>query len=193
MGKRRRKRGVLSPVFGETVVPHGYQYCDLCHVTLKCFVLILLETVLKRRLFDENTQISEVGLGCWQLGGLCWGDLDEERAFEIMQVSVDQGVTFFDTADVYGAGRSETLIGAFLKKCPHDIFVATKLGRFAQPGWPYNFSKESMTRHTEASLSRLGVEALDLTQLHCIPTRVMQQGEAFIKARWPDVQTKRQN
>jgi aryl-alcohol dehydrogenase-like predicted oxidoreductase len=138
-----------------------------------------LETVLKQRLFDENTQISEVGLGCWQLGGLCWGDLDEERAFEIMQASVDQGVTFFDTADVYGEGRSETLIGSFLKKHPHDIFVATKLGRFAQPGWPYNFSRKTMTQHTEASLARLGVEALDLTQLHCIPTKVMQQGEVF--------------
>jgi aryl-alcohol dehydrogenase-like predicted oxidoreductase len=134
---------------------------------------------LKQRIFNENTQISELGLGCWQLGGLCWGDLDEERAFEIMQASVGQGVTFFDTADVYGEGRSETLIGRFLKKCSHDIFVATKLGRFAQPGWPYNFSRETMTRHTEASLSRLGVEALDLTQLHCIPTRVMKRGEVF--------------
>lgn len=134
---------------------------------------------MKKREFSRNVQISELGLGCWQLGGLCWGDLDEEQAFDIMQASVDQGVSFFDTADVYGEGRSETLIGRFLKKHSHDIFVATKLGRFAQPGWPYNFSKQTMTRHTEASLSRLGVEALDLTQLHCIPTRVMQRGEVF--------------
>ncbi|MDE0838777.1 MAG: aldo/keto reductase, partial [Kiritimatiellae bacterium] len=59
--------------------------------------------------------VSEVGLGCWQLGGDCWGDLNEGKAQEILQASIDSGVTFLDTADVYGAGQSETFIGTFLK------------------------------------------------------------------------------
>jgi len=96
-----------------------------------------------------------------------------------MRVSVDGGVDFFDTADVYGEGRSETLIGKFLEECSEDIFVATKIGRFPRPGWPDNFSKETLTQHTEGSLGRLGVDALDLVQLHCIPTEVMQQGDVF--------------
>jgi aryl-alcohol dehydrogenase-like predicted oxidoreductase len=98
---------------------------------------------------------------------------------DILRAAVDEGTNFFDTADVYGAGRSETIIGKFLKECPEEIFVATKQGRFSDPGWPGNFTPEAMERHTEASLRRLGVNALDLTQLHCIPTEVMKQGEVF--------------
>ena len=135
---------------------------------------------MKKRAFgNSGAQVSEVGLGCWQLGGLCWGDLDDSRAAQILQASADNGVTFFDTSDVYGEGRSETLIGEFLKTCSEEVFVATKIGRFPQPGWPENFTKEGMTAHTDASLQRLGVEALDLTQLHCIPTEVMENGEVF--------------
>lgn len=132
-----------------------------------------------RMLGKSQVMVSEVGLGCWQLGGLCWGDVDEKKAFDIMSTAVDNGVTFFDTADVYGTGRSEMLIGGFLKQYSEDIFVATKLGRFPEPGWPDNFSAKSMNTHTEASLKRLGVEALDLTQLHCIPTDVIAEGEVF--------------
>jgi aryl-alcohol dehydrogenase-like predicted oxidoreductase len=135
-----------------------------------------------------RTRVSEIGLGCWQLGGSDWGDVPDEQALDTLRAAADAGVTFFDTADVYGLGRSETLIGRFLaeRKAAHakgHLFVATKLGRFPEPGWPENFSLTALRAHTEASLSRLGVEALDLTQLHCIPTEVMKRGEVFESLR----------
>lgn len=75
--------------------------------------------------------VSEIGLGCWQLGGSQWGDVSEGTAQDILGTAVDAGVNFFDTADVYGAGRSESLIGQFLSQRAdgHKVFVATKLGR----------------------------------------------------------------
>ena len=136
---------------------------------------------MKTRIFDDtNRPISEVGLGCWQLGGSDWGDLDDEAAFGILRAAVDAGVTFFDTADVYGGGRSEALIGQFLKE--HElrgkVFVATKLGRGPEL-YPDKYTEAAMRAATEASLDRLGVEALDLTQLHCVPTEILRQREIF--------------
>lgn len=135
---------------------------------------------MKQREFGRSGfKVSEIGLGTWQLGGADWGEIDEQTALSTLQAAVETGVNFLDTADVYGLGRSETLIGKFLKDCPERIFVATKLGRFPQPGWPGNFTFESLRAHTEASLRRLGVEALDQQQLHCVPTEVLRQGEVF--------------
>ena len=135
---------------------------------------------MKKRIFGNTSiPVSEVGLGTWQLGGLCWGDMNKDSAFDILSNAVDQGVNFLDTADVYGQGRSEQLIGDFVKTCSEDIFVATKIGRFPTPGGMDNFSMKSFTKHTEASLNRLGVEALDLTQLHCIPTELLRNGQVF--------------
>lgn len=122
--------------------------------------------------------VSEVGLGCWQIGGN-WGDVSEETALATLRAAVEAGTTLLDTADVYGMGRSETLIGRFLKETRAPLFVATKLGRFSPPGWPENFTRATIRAHTEASLKRLGVEALDLTQLHCIPFEVLKRGEVF--------------
>ncbi len=135
---------------------------------------------MKQREFGRSGfKVSEIGLGTWQLGGADWGEIDEPTALSTLQAASETGVNFLDTADVYGLGRSETLIGKFLKGCPDRIFVATKLGRFPQPGWPGNFTFESLRAHTEASLRRLGVEALDLQQLHCVPPEVLKQGEVF--------------
>jgi len=120
--------------------------------------------------------VSEVGLGCWQLGGTDWGDVSEEDALAILRASADQGVTFFDTADVYGGGRSEELIGTFLRQTTETFFVATKLGR---RGDPAKVTRTDVRAYTEASLRRLGVEALDLTQLHCISQKLLEQGEVF--------------
>ena len=136
---------------------------------------------MKRRRFADTT-VSEVGLGCWQLGG-DWGKVSDEEATEILRAAFEAGVRFFDTADVYGAGRSETALGRFLTDCPERVFVATKLGRFSPPGWPDNFTWEAMRTHTEASLKRLGVEALDLTQLHCIPIERLREGKVFDRLR----------
>ncbi len=122
--------------------------------------------------------VSEVGLGTWQIGG-SWGEVSEDDSLAILREAASSGVTFFDTADVYGDGRSESLIGRFLQEDKsRSVFVATKLGRSA-PGWPQNFEPATMRAHTEASLKRLGVESLDLTQLHCVPTQVLEQGDVF--------------
>jgi aryl-alcohol dehydrogenase-like predicted oxidoreductase len=120
----------------------------------------------------------EVGLGTWQLGA-DWGDVPDDVALATLRSAHEAGTNFFDTADVYGAGRSEQLIGRFLRETPARIFVATKLGRFSDPGWPDNFTRAAVHQHTEASLRRLGVAALDLTQLHCVPPDVLRQGELF--------------
>ena len=134
---------------------------------------------MQQRTFGSTQrEVSEVGLGTWQLGSE-WGQVDDATAQEVLAAAVDNGVTFFDTADVYGLGKSEERIGRFLKGTSQDIFVATKLGRFPEPGWPENFSLDSFRQHVEASLRRLGVEALDLTQTHCLPPDRMQQGDMF--------------
>ncbi len=134
---------------------------------------------METRIFHQLGQtVSEVGLGTWQLGA-DWGRVEEHTALEILRAAVESGTTLFDTADVYGAGRSETLIGRFLRESKSRIFVATKFGRFSSPGWPANFERAAVRQHAEASLRRLGVEALDLTQLHCLPPAVMAKGEIF--------------
>ena len=134
---------------------------------------------MKTRSFgNTGRSVGEVGLGTWQIGGN-WGDVTDEVALETLRAAVDAGTTLFDTADVYGSGRSETLIGKFLKETKAPVYVATKLGRFDPPGWPANFTRAAIRTHTEASLKRLGVETLELTQLHCIPLAALQQGEVF--------------
>jgi len=136
---------------------------------------------MKKRSFGKTgVEISEVGLGCWQLGGADWGEVSEELASEILNAAADAGVTFFDSADVYGNGRSEELIGKFLKtrgglEAP---FVATKLGRGGDL-YPDKYTEAGIRAATEASLRRLDVEALDLTQLHCVPEEVLRQGDVF--------------
>jgi len=134
---------------------------------------------MKLRTFGRIGQkLSEIGLGTWQLGS-SWGDVPEAVALETLRAAADTGVNFFDTADVYGDGRSERLIGRFLKESGLPIFVATKIGRSSQPGWPENFTRAAVRQHTEASLQRLGGDALDLIQLHCIPMTVLKGGEIF--------------
>jgi aryl-alcohol dehydrogenase-like predicted oxidoreductase len=134
---------------------------------------------MKTRIFGHTGRaVGEVGLGTWQLGA-GWGNVSEEDAMATLRTAYEAGTTFFDTADVYGMGRAEKFIGKFLKETKAPVYVATKLGRFSPPGWPANFTREGVRQHTEASLARLGVEALDLTQLHCIPPEVLKQGEIF--------------
>lgn len=134
---------------------------------------------MKTRLFGgTGRKVGEVGLGTWQLGAN-WGKVTDEVAMATLRAAYEAGTTLFDTADVYGMGRSETFIGRFLKETKAEVYVATKLGRFSPPGWPENFSAAGIRQHTEASLKRLGVEALDLTQLHCIPFDVLKRGEVF--------------
>ena len=130
------------------------------------------------RAFAKNgSSVSEIGLGCWQLGGN-WGHVDDETALSILSTSYDAGVTFFDTADVYGEGRSERIIGRFLKSIDGDApFVATKVGR--GDVYPDAYTKTAIRSRIEDSLKRLDVEALDLVQTHCVPPEVMRSGEVY--------------
>ncbi len=131
------------------------------------------------RVFGKTGRsVGEVGLGTWQLGAN-WGQVTDAEALATLRAAWDAGSTFFDTADVYGMGRSESLIGQFRRETKANPYIATKLGRFSPPGWPENFSRAGIRQHTEASLRRLGVDTLDLTQLHCIPFEVLRRGEVF--------------
>lgn len=120
-------------------------------------------------------------MGTWQLGSADWGNIDKEKAFEILQTYIDAGGNFIDTADVYGMGLSEKIIGEFLKTTDKKIFVATKLGRrHDKPnGWPQNFTYGFIRRHVESSLNNLNVDQIFLEQFHCIPTEELRKGEVF--------------
>ena len=121
--------------------------------------------------------VSVVGLGCWQLGA-DWGEVGEDQAFAVLQAAADGGVTFFDTADVYGDGRSERLVGQFVKERP-NIMVATKMGRRASPHVAEAFTLDNFRAWTDRSRSNLGVETLDLVQLHCPPSSVYSDDRVF--------------
>lgn len=134
---------------------------------------------LPQRLFGASgRKVGAVGLGCWQLGAE-WGPVSDADAQAVLQTAHDVGVTFFDTADVYGRGRSEQRIASFLQRSGAQPFVATKVGRFPDPGFPGNFEHATMRRHVLASRERLGVPVLDLVQLHCLPPDQLQRGEVF--------------
>jgi len=133
----------------------------------------------------RGTNISEVGLGTWQLGSADWGAVNEDEAFSILNSFVEAGGNFIDTADVYGMGISEQVIGRFLKTTEKEIFVATKLGRRSDDGfgWPQNFSYDGMRKQIESSLKNLDLSQLFAEQLHCIPTEELRKGDVFTHFR----------
>ncbi|MFG2176649.1 aldo/keto reductase [Streptomyces niveus] len=132
----------------------------------------------KRVLGRTGREASVVGLGTWQLGA-DWGDVVEADAFAVLDAALESGVTFFDTADVYGDGRSEQLIGRFLKNRPDaGVFVATKMGRRAEQR-PENYSLDNFRAWTDRSRANLGVDTLDLVQLHCPPSGVYSSDAVF--------------
>src|SRR3984885_14005985 len=133
----------------------------------------------------KGTPVAEVGLGTWQLGSADWGNVNEQDAFAILKAYTDAGGNFIDTADVYGMGVSETVIGKFLKTTDKEVFVATKLGRRGDTpnGWPQNFTYDVMKQNVEDSLKHLDIPQLFLEQLHCIPTEEMQSGKVFDNLR----------
>ncbi len=139
---------------------------------------------MKYRKF-RGTDVSEVGLGTWQLGNADWGKVEEEQAMAILETFTTGGGNFIDTADVYGMGISEQMIGRYLKESGKTLYVATKLGRRGdgQNGWPQNFSYDSMRRHVENSLTNLQQPALFLEQLHCLPTEALREGRVFSHLR----------
>src|SRR5690554_1830348 len=133
----------------------------------------------QRILGRTQRPVSVVGLGCWQLGA-DWGDVAEDDALTILRTAVDAGVTFLDTADVYGDGRSERLVGQLLAERPDaGLTVATKMGRRADPHVAEAYSPDAFRAWNDRSRENLGVETLDLVQLHCPPTEVYSTDAVF--------------
>jgi aryl-alcohol dehydrogenase-like predicted oxidoreductase len=122
--------------------------------------------------------VGVIGLGAWQLGA-DWGSVSEQDALGTLDTAVESGVTFLDTADAYGDGRSEQVIGRFLAGRPgHGITVATKMGRRV-PQEPSAYTLDNFRAWTDRSRTNLGVETLDLVQLHCPPTPVYSTDAVF--------------
>jgi aryl-alcohol dehydrogenase-like predicted oxidoreductase len=124
-------------------------------------------------------QVSAVGLGCWQLGA-DWGAIDEADGERIVAAALDEGITFLDTADVYGDGRSERIVGRAIASWsgPAPI-VATKMGRRAQPHVPESYTAQAFRAWLDRSRSNLGVDTIDLVQLHTPPTPVFHDDRVF--------------
>ncbi|MFK3984174.1 aldo/keto reductase [Micromonospora sp. NPDC050397] len=134
---------------------------------------------MEKRSFPRlGREVGVVGLGAWQLGA-DWGTVGEDEALEILATAVDGGVTFLDTADVYGDGRSEQLIGRFLQQRPNaGLTVATKMGRRV-PQTPEAYTLDNFRAWTDRSRANLGVDRLDLVQLHCPPTPVFSTDAVY--------------
>lgn len=132
-----------------------------------------------RTLGRTGRDVGVVGLGCWQLGA-DWGEVAEDDALAVLAAAADAGVTFFDTADVYGDGRSESLIGRFLRERPGSgITVATKMGRRADPHVADAYTLDAFRAWTDRSRANLGVDTLDLVQLHCPPRPVLDRDATY--------------
>jgi aryl-alcohol dehydrogenase-like predicted oxidoreductase len=132
-----------------------------------------------RTLGRTGRPVSVVGLGCWQLGA-DWGAVGEDDAMATLHAAADAGVTFFDTADVYGDGRSEQLVGRLLRERADDrLVVATKMGRRADPHVAEAFTGANLRAWNDRSRRDLGVDVLDLVQLHCPPSAVYRDDRVF--------------
>ena len=130
-----------------------------------------------RTLGRSAMPVSEIGLGCWQLGG-DFGPIQETSACNIIEAAVEQGITFFDTADVYGGGRSEQYVGQVLKDAPSNIKIATKYGR-RENTYPDGYSLDDLRDSVRYSQDRLQRDCIDLLQLHCVPKPLLERGEIF--------------
>jgi aryl-alcohol dehydrogenase-like predicted oxidoreductase len=132
----------------------------------------------ERILGRSGRSVSVIGLGTWQLGA-DWGDVDEATAVAVLDAAAQAGVTLFDTADVYGDGRSEQLIGAWRRDNPdHPVTIATKIGRRV-PQKPENYTLDNFRTWTDRSRRNLGVDILDLVQLHSPPSTVYKSDAVF--------------
>jgi aryl-alcohol dehydrogenase-like predicted oxidoreductase len=132
----------------------------------------------RRPLGRTGAEVSVVGLGTWQLGG-DWGDVDDDTAADVLGTALDLGVTLLDTADVYGDGRSEERIRKVLGPRVERPFVATKVGRRADPFEAAQYTRDNLRAWVDRSRRNLGVDTLDLVQLHCPPTAVYSDQRVY--------------
>ncbi len=136
----------------------------------------------QRLLGNTGIEVSVIGVGTWQLGP-DWGDVSSQEAHALLGASMDEGVTFIDTADVYGDGRSESLVGSFVNSYEAKRpFVATKMGRRAAQ-LPENYNAQAFRQWNDRSRANLGVNTLDLVQLHCPPTATLEDPRTWDELR----------
>lgn len=131
-----------------------------------------------RELGRTGWKISTISFGAWAIGGT-WGNVKDEESLAALHRALDLGVNFFDTADVYGDGRSEMLLARLRRERSEPFYVATKAGRRLDPHLASGYTRENLTSFVERSLRNLEVETLDLLQLHCPPTDVFYMPEVF--------------
>lgn len=131
-----------------------------------------------RTLGSTGHEVSEIGFGAWAIGGT-WGTVDDEESMRALHAALDAGIDFFDTADVYGDGRSERLIARLRREREEPFTVATKAGRRLDPHVADGYTKASIEGFVDRSLENLEVDALELVQLHCPPTDVYYRPEFF--------------
>ncbi len=131
-----------------------------------------------RNLGRTGWKVSEISFGAWAIGGT-WGAVNDQESIAALHRAIDLGVNFIDTADVYGDGHSERLVGKVVRERPEKIIVGTKAGRRLSPHTADGYNKRNLTGFIERSLRNLGVERLDLLQLHCPPTEVYYRPEVF--------------
>jgi len=131
-----------------------------------------------RKFADLDWNVSEVGLGCWAIGSE-WGEVLETDARDVLKTSLDKGINFFDTADVYGDGRSEKFVGELIKSTSEKIYVATKSGRRLDPHTAQGYNIKNIEGFIDRSLINLGVDCIDLLQLHCPPSEICPKKETY--------------
>ncbi len=131
-----------------------------------------------RELGKTGYKVSEVSFGSWAIGGT-WGEVHDETSLKALETAIDQGINFFDTADVYGDGRSERLLGQLAASKKDKLYIATKAGRRLDPHIASGYTINNIRGFVERSLKNLQTDRIDLLQLHCPPTEVYAQAELF--------------
>ena len=131
-----------------------------------------------RELGRTGWKVSTISFGAWAIGG-SWGPVEDAESLRALQKAVDLGVNFFDTADVYGDGRSERLLAQLKRGREEEIIIATKAGRRLDPHNSAGYNRQNLTAFIERNLKNLDTEPLDLVQLHCPPTEVYYRPEVF--------------
>src|SRR5579863_2742393 len=132
----------------------------------------------RRPLGRTGFEVSEISFGAWAIGGT-WGEVDDRQSLRALHQAVDAGINFFDTADVYGDGRSERLIARLRKERRETIYVTTKSGRRLAPHTADGYTAKNLRGFVERSIDNLDVDAIDLLQLHCPPPQVYERPEVF--------------
>ncbi len=131
-----------------------------------------------RTLGRTGWKVSSISFGAWAIGG-AWGQVDDDELMKALRRAVELGVNFFDTADVYGDGRSERLMARLRNECGKKIIIATKAGRRLDPHLAGGYNRKNLSAFIERSLVNLDTERIDLLQLHCPPTEVYYMPETF--------------